>query len=53
LCGRHFLRQFSSRHAAARDMRAVSGNTFHTRQNNVVRNLPQTFLIAAGNEARA
>jgi len=29
-----------------------SGITFHARQNNVVRNLPQMFLIAAGNEAR-
>ena len=53
LCGRHFLRQFSSRHDAARDIRAESGITFHTRQNNVVRDLPRTFLIAIGNEARA
>jgi hypothetical protein len=34
-------------------MRAESGFIFHTRQNNVVRDLPQTFLIAVGNEARA
>jgi hypothetical protein len=52
LCGRRFLRQFSSRHDAARAVRAESGISFHTRQNNVVRNLPQMFLIAAGNEAR-
>ena len=50
---RHFLRQFSSRHNAARDTRAESGITFHASQNNVVRNLSQTFLIAVGNEARA
>ena len=53
MCGRHFLRQFSSRHDAARDIRAESGITFHTRQNDVVRDLPQTLLIAVGNEARA
>jgi hypothetical protein len=53
LCGRHFLRQFSSRHNAARDTRAESGFIFHTRKNNVVRNLSQAFLIAVGNEARA
>jgi len=34
-------------------MRAQSEISFHTRQNNVVRNLPQTFLIVVGNEARA
>jgi hypothetical protein len=34
-------------------MRAQRGISFHTRQNNVVRNLPQTFLIVVGNEARA
>jgi hypothetical protein len=53
LCGRHFLRQFSSRHDAACDMRAENGFIFHTRQNNVVRNLSQRFLTAVGNEARA
>jgi len=34
-------------------MRAGSGITFHTRQNDVVRELPQTLLIVVGNEARA
>jgi hypothetical protein len=33
--------------------RAESGITFPTRQNNVARNLQQTFLITVGNEARA
>ena len=53
MCGRHFLRQFSSRDDAARDMRADNGFIFHARQNNIVRILSQTFLIAAGIEARA
>jgi len=34
-------------------MRAEIGFIFLTRLNNVVRNLPQTFLIVVGNEARA
>jgi len=53
LTSRFWQRQFSSRHDAVRDMRTESGIAFHTRQNNVVRDLPQTFLIAVGNEARA
>jgi len=53
LCGRHFLRAFSSRDDAARDTRVHSGLLSYARQNNVVRNLSQTFLIAVGNEARA
>jgi hypothetical protein len=47
------LRAFSSRDDAARATRADSGFIFHARQNNIVRNLSQTFLIAVGIEARA
>jgi hypothetical protein len=53
LCGRHFLRAFSSRDDAARDASATAVRLSYARQNNVVRNLSQRFLIAVGIEARA
>ena len=52
LCGRHFLRAFSSRDDAARHLRRQRSCLSYARQNNAVRNLSQTFLITAGIEAR-
>ena len=53
LCGRHFLRAFSSRDDTARNACADSGFLSYARQNNAVRNLSQMFLIAVGIEACA
>ena len=53
LCGRHFLRAFSSRCCCPRNAHRQRTYLSYARQNNVVRNLSQTFLIAVGIEARA
>ena len=53
LCGWHFLRQFLTRDDAARDVRRRSRFFIHTSANAIPRDVPATFLIAAGNEARA
>ena len=44
---------FSSREDVGHHVRSRRSNRSYARQNNIVRNLSQRFLIAVGNEARA
>jgi hypothetical protein len=47
LCGRHFLRAFSSRNHPLCNVRSACRLAHHVSQNNVVRSLSQGILIAA------
>jgi hypothetical protein len=53
LCGRHFLRAFSSRDEAAAARVTDNGFAFPARRKRVLHRSPTTSLIAAGNMARA
>jgi hypothetical protein len=52
LCGRHFLRVFSSRHDVVAADVVDNGFAFPARPKYGLRGLPEAFLIVAGNEAR-
>jgi len=53
LCGRHFLRAFSSRDDIAAARTSDCRFAFPARRKHILRDLPERFFLGSGNKARA